>query len=311
MNGSLLLRRFKFLAAFAAAAVATAPLEAQDVTPAKRAEYLRDVKPIFKQRCFACHGALKQEGNLRLDTAAMMRQGGDGGPAIVAGRPDESPLIERITAPDAATRMPPEGEPLTPDEAERIRRWIEQGAQAAPDEPPEADPREHWAFKPPLRPPLPRNAGGASSAHPVDAFLAARLKAAGLAPRPQADKATLLRRVYLDLIGLPPTRAELHAFLADSSPDAYESIVDRLLTDPRYGERWGRHWMDVWRYSDWYGRRHVPDVWNSAPQIWRWRDWIVRSLNEDHGYDQMVRAMLAADETGARRSGAPPSRPAI
>lgn len=296
MNGSLLSRRLELLAGFAAVAFATAPLQAQATTPGKRVDYLRDVKPIFKERCFACHGALKQEGNLRLDTAAMMRQGGDGGAAIVAGRPDESPLIERITAPDAETRMPPEGAPLSPEEAERIRRWIEQGAQAAPDEAPESDPREHWAFKPPVRPPLPRQADGSSPAHPVDAFVAARLDAAGLAPRPTADKATLLRRVYLDLIGLPPTRTELHAFLADNAPDAYESVVDRLLADPRYGERWGRHWMDVWRYSDWYGRRHVPDVWNSAPQIWRWRDWIVRSLNEDRGYDQMVREMLAADE---------------
>ncbi|HEY1335923.1 MAG TPA: DUF1553 domain-containing protein, partial [Bryobacteraceae bacterium] len=111
-----------------------------------------------------------------------------------------------------------------------------------------------------------------------------------------ADRATLLRRVYLDLIGLPPTREQLHAFLADTMPNAYEKVVDRLLASPRYGERWGRHWMDVWRYSDWYGRRSVPDVMNSYPQIWRWRDWIVRSLNEDRGYDRMIVEMLAADE---------------
>ncbi|NDA69334.1 MAG: DUF1549 domain-containing protein, partial [Verrucomicrobia bacterium] len=111
-----------------------------------------------------------------------------------------------------------------------------------------------------------------------------------------ADKPTLLRRVYLDLLGLPPTREELHAFLADAAPDAYERVVERLLNDPRHGERWARHWMDVWRYSDWFGRRQVPDVWNSAPQIWRWRDWIVKSLNADHGYDRMVKEMLAGDE---------------
>src|SRR5213082_3820226 len=108
-----------------------------------------------------------------------------------------------------------------------------------------------------------------------------------MAALPQAAEGLLLRRVYLDLIGLPPTREELHAFLADTSPKAYEKVVDRLLANPHYGERWGRHWMDVWRYSDWYGRRHVPDVWNSAPQIWRWRDWIIKSLNTDKGYDRM------------------------
>ena len=134
------------------------------------------------------------------------------------------------------------------------------------------------------------------SDNPIDAFVLAKLEAAGLTPRPPAEQHILLRRVYLDLIGLPPTREELQAFLADDSPNAYEAVVDRLLRDPRHGERWARHWMDIWRYSDWYGRRHVPDVWNSAPQIWRWRDWIVRSLNADHGYDRMIREMLAADE---------------
>jgi hypothetical protein len=132
--------------------------------------------------------------------------------------------------------------------------------------------------------------------NPIDAFLSAEYGKHGLHPSPPAARAALLRRVYLDLIGLPPTREELHAFLADASADAYEKVVDRLLDSPRYGERWARHWMDVWRYSDWYGRRSVPDVMNSYPQIWRWRDWIVRSLNQDKGYDRMIQEMLAADE---------------
>jgi hypothetical protein len=136
--------------------------------------------------------------------------------------------------------------------------------------------------------------GGAS--HPIDALLQPALDAVGIQPQGTAGKATLLRRATLDLLGVPPTPAELDAFLADDSPDAFPRVVDRLLSDPRYGERWARHWMDVWRYSDWYGRRHVPDVWNSAPQIWRWRDWIVQSLNSDHGYDRMLQEMLAADE---------------
>ncbi len=177
----------------------------------------------------------------------------------------------------------------------KLRAWIAQGAAAPANEQPESDPRTHWAFRAPVRPAVPTVNDPAWVHHPIDAFLAAEHARHGVTPRPPADRSLLLRRVYLDLIGLPPTRAELDAFLDDPAPDAYESVVDRLLADPRYGERWGRHWMDVWRYSDWYGRRMVPDVWNS-PQLWRWRDWIVGSLNADKGYDRMVQEMLAADE---------------
>jgi hypothetical protein len=134
------------------------------------------------------------------------------------------------------------------------------------------------------------------SKNPIDAFVAAQHSKRGLQPNSSATKETLLHRVYLDLIGLPPSRDELHAFLTDASGNAYEKVVDRLLESPAYGERWARHWMDVWRYSDWYGRRGVPDVWNSAPQVWHWRDWIIKSLNADKGYDRMVQEMLAADE---------------
>ena len=262
-------------------------------------DYARDIKPILKERCFACHGALKQKAGLRLDTAALMRRGGDGGPAVVAGKAVASLLLSRITSQDPEQRMPAEGKPLTAEQIARIKAWIEQGAPSPENEQPEQDPREHWAFKKPQRPVPPttvRPQLSTLNSQPIDTFVLAKLEAAGIEPRPQAEKPVLLRRVYLDLIGLPPTRDELVAFLADESPTAYEAVVDRLLRDPRYGERWARHWMDIWRYSDWYGRRHVPDVWNSAPQIWRWRDWIVRSLNEDHGYDRMIREMLAADE---------------
>src|SRR5262249_40735959 len=149
-----------------------------------------------------------------------------------------------------------------------------------------------WAFRVPERPAPPPAKEAGWGRNPIDAFVSAAHVQHGLEPRPEADKATLLRRVYFDLIGLAPTREELHAFLADTSDQAFEKVVDRLLASPQYGERWGRHWMDIWRYSDWYGRRAVPDWWNSASQIWRWRDWIVRSLNEDKGYDRMVMEML-------------------
>ncbi len=276
-----------FTLAFASSAFAQAPV----------VDYSRDIKPILKERCFACHGALQQKAGLRLDTGAMLRRGGDGGPAVVTGKVAPSLLVERITSKDDSLRMPAEGKPLTAEQVALFKTWIEQGATSPENEQPEPDPREHWAFKRPTRPVVPQIPHSKSEIrNEIDRFILAKLEATGIEPRQPAEKHVLLRRVYLDLIGLPPTRDELQAFLADESPNAYETVVDRLLRDPRHGERWARHWMDIWRYSDWYGRRHVPDVWNSAPQIWRWRDWIVRSLNADHGYDRMIREMLAADE---------------
>lgn len=258
-------------------------------------DYARDVKPILHERCYSCHGALKQEGGLRLDTVELARKGGDGGAAIVPKDLAASPMVSRITATDESVRMPPEGKPLTAEQISLITRWIESGAEAPEDEKPEEDPRQHWAYKKPVRPELPVVAGNQSS-NPIDAFIAAQRDARGVVAMPGTDKATLLRRVYLDLIGVPPSAEDLQAFIKDKSPQAYENFVDELLSSPQHGERWGRHWMDVWRYSDWYGRRSVPDVMNSYPMVWRWRDWIVRSINEDKPYDQMVVEMLAADE---------------
>lgn len=258
-------------------------------------DYERDIKPVLKARCYACHGALKQEAGLRLDTGISILQGGDSGPAVIAGQLDDSPLIQRISTKEPGERMPPEGEPLSPEQIEMLRAWIRDGAKSPESEQPEADPLQHWAFQIPQRPEIP-DLADSSKDHPIDAFLNAELARHALTTRPAAPKHVLLRRVYIDLIGLPPTRDELHAFLADESTDAYEKVVNRLLNDQRHGERWGRHWMDVWRYSDWYGRRDVDDVRNSASQLYRWRDWIVRSLNQGKGYDQMVREMLAADE---------------
>jgi hypothetical protein len=263
---------------------------------AEPVDYVRDVKPILKERCFACHGALRQKSGLRLDSAALIRKGGKGGPVVVARKSDESPLIDAVLG-RGRPRMPPEkeGPPLTVAQIAVLRAWIDAGAKT-PDESAPEDPRKHWAFRPPLRPGLPRLSNPNWVRNPVDAFIGAEHDKHGLHPQPPADRAALLRRVSLDLIGLPPTREQLHSFLADSREDAYEQVVDRLLASPQYGERWGRHWMDVWRYADWYGRRSVPDWWNSASQIWRWRDWIVNSLNADNGYDRMIVEMLAADE---------------
>ncbi len=278
------------------ATAATLPA-AEVATPPGQVDYLKDVKPLLAARCFACHGSLKQEGSLRLDTAAAIRTGGDSGPAAVPKDVAASVLFERISDKDPATRMPPEGEgaPFKPAEIELIRAWIAAGAPGPTDEKPEADPREHWAFRAPQRPPVPQVKNSAWVRNPIDAFLSAEHEKQGLQPQPEAERGLLLRRVYLDLVGLPPTRAQLTAFLADKSPDAYEKVVEQLLKSPQYGERWGRHWMDVWRYSDWWGLG--AQVRNSQKHIWHWRDWIVESLNKDLGYDEMVRLMLSADET--------------
>ncbi len=257
--------------------------------------YESDVKSTLAARCFACHGALKQEAGLRLDTVASMLEGGDSGPAIEVGAARSSLLMEKVRQADLSLRMPPEGKPLTDDEIGKLEAWIDSGAVAPLDEKPQQDPLQHWAFQQPKR--FESVSSDANTSHNViDQILGNKQSLLGLNPLAQADRRTLVRRLYIDLLGLPPTPEQVHSFLSDNSPDAYEKLVDHLLNQPEYGERWGRHWMDVWRYSDWYGRRAVPDVMNSYPQIWRWRDWIVRSLNEDKGYDRMVTEMLAADE---------------
>ncbi len=266
----------------------------------KSVNYVRDIKPILKSRCYACHGALKQEAELRLDTGSLIRWGGTSGPPIAMKADESSLLLARISAKDASERMPPEGEPLSTAQIELLRAWIAQGATSPSDEQPDEDTRRHWAFQVPVRPAVPLSSNSfesnKSGLNPIDAFLMKNRQAVGVQPMPQADRATLLRRLYIDLIGLPPTADELQKFMSDKSEASYETVVDELLESPQHGERWARHWMDVWRYSDWYGRRAVPDVMNSYPMVWRWRDWIVRSVNQDKPYDQMIVEMLAADE---------------
>src|SRR5688572_29191086 len=181
-------------------------------------DYLRDVKPLLKERCFACHGTLKQQSGLRLDSVELMRKGSDNGAVVVPGDAD-STLIERISAADEAVRMPPEGEPLSASQIARIKAWIVQGAQSPPDEKPETDPREHWAFRTPLRPVVPQVANAAWARSPIDSCISAAHQAQDLSPQPSAGKRTWLRRVSLDLIGLPPTLAEQKAFLADETRD--------------------------------------------------------------------------------------------
>ena len=177
-------------------------------------------------------------------------QGGESGPALVPGEVDSSRLLKRVMAKEETDRMPPEGEPLKPDQIAAIRNWIAQNATGPVDEKPDQDPRDHWAFKAPVRPVVPKIESTSPEQdrwnhNPVDRFIAKEQRNRGLVPQPEADRRVWLRRVSLDLSGLPPTLAELDAFVADSSPDAHDKVVTRLLDSPQYGERWGRHWMDV------------------------------------------------------------------
>jgi len=259
-------------------------------------DYLKDIKPVLKARCYACHGALKQKAGLRLDTAANILKGAKAGPVVTQGKINESELLARITSKNLEERMPPEGKPLKSQEIAAIRGWISADLPAPAHEQSEVNPKDHWSFQPIKRPSIPALNPKSSFGNPIDNFIEAQRREHNLTANPPAPKLVLLRRVYLDLIGLPPTRDEMHAFLADESPDAYKKVVAKLLASPRYGERWGRHWMDIWRYSDWYGRRPNNEIRYSQRHIWRWRDWIIESINADKGYDRMLTEMLAADE---------------
>jgi len=246
--------------------------------PLVGADYLREVKPVLKSHCYACHGALKQKGGLRLDTVAALRKGGDGGDAT-------KHIIDRVTTTDKKDHMPPEGEgpALNAEEVAGLKAWLAAGAPAPAKEDPDPDPRAHWAYQPPR-----------SSHAALDTLINNRLAQNHLRPQPPAAPELWLRRVSLDLTGLPPSPGEIEAFLQDTSPPARERIVDRLLASPQYGERWARHFMDIWRYCDWYGLG--AQLRHSQKHIWHWRDWIIESLNADKGYDRMIIEMLAADE---------------
>ncbi len=256
--------------------------------------YLTSVKPVLQSRCFACHGVLKQEASLRLDTVASMLVGGENGQAIQPNDASNSLLVQRISTKEDSMRMPPEGEPLLPAQIDAMKAWLRDGAKFPPDEHPEIDPKDHWAFRAPIRPSVPVLAHSTRPINPIDAFLVEQHAAKSLVPQTNAQPMIWLRRVSLDLIGLPPTKLQLDAFEADPSEDARQRVVEELLSSKQHGERWGRHWMDIWRYSDWWGLGE--EVRNSQKHMWHWRDWIVESLNNDTGYDRMLRDMLAIDE---------------
>jgi hypothetical protein len=287
------IRKLILLSAVVGAAAGTGV--SQDSAAKAAPDFVRDVLPLLREHCFSCHGPTKQKGGLRLDLRSRAFAGGAAGPAFVPGKGAASRLVQLLRSADAEERMPLKAAALSPGKIELLAAWIDAGAPW-PDSAAGAErSAPHWAYVKPVRADPPRNAGAGWVRNAVDAFVAAEHEARGLRPRPEAPRPVLLRRLYLDLIGLPPTRDELRAFLADSSPDAYEKVVDRLLADPRHGERWARHWMDVWRYSD-MSEFEQNQILASQRHLWRWRDWIIAAVNADKGYDRMIVEMLAGDE---------------
>jgi mono/diheme cytochrome c family protein len=263
--------------------MAVAPLGAAPV------DYVRDVKPLFAEHCFRCHGASQHKSELRMDTAAFALKGGDNGPALKPGNSADSLLVKLLkgTHPDLA-RMPYKKPPLSEGQITLVEEWIQQGAKAPADEAPES--AKHWAFVSPLHgpPPVVKQADWPRS--PVDNFILARLETDSIKPSPEADRATLIRRLSLDLTGLPPTVAQTDEFTQDQRPDAYERAVERLLASPHFGERWARHWLDVARYADSSGYSI------DAPRsIWKYRDWVINAVNRNLPFDQFVIEQLAGD----------------
>jgi hypothetical protein len=252
--------------------------------PPRAVDFDRDIRPILADACYKCHGpdAAKRQADLRLDVRAGAFAERGGKPAVVPGDPAQSAMIQRLTATETSKRMPPPeaDRKLSPREIDLIERWIEAGAQW----------QEHWAFIPPQRPPLPPTQNRSWRRSPIDAFILARLEEEGLDPSSEADKATLIRRVTLDLTGLPPAPAEVDAFLLDDAPGAYETVVERLLSSPHYGERMALQWLDLARYADTSGYQT-----DGVREMWRWRDWVIEAFNRNLPFDQFTVEQLAGD----------------
>jgi len=260
--------------------------------PKGEVDFARDVKPILVNSCYECHSSAKRRGGLRLDARGAAFRGGNGGVEIVPGKPDESPLLLRVMGAGEKKKMPLNKPALSEGQVKILREWIAKGA-VWPDGPKgqeEVPERPHWAFVKPVRPPLPSVKDGYWPRNAIDYFVLSRMEKEGIKPSGEADKATLCRRLYLDLVGLPPTPEQVDAYLSDTHVDAYERLVDKLLDSPHYGERWGRHWLDVARYADTNGYEK-----DNPRSIWAYRDWVINSLNGDKPFDQFVIEQMAGD----------------
>jgi mono/diheme cytochrome c family protein len=280
-------------------AFAAEPVDPQPVDPKLAQFFEREIRPLLAERCFKCHGEGKQQGSLRLDIRANLYTGGDSGPAVIPGNPDDSPLIQAVR--HETFEMPPDGK-LSDQQIEALVQWVKTGAvwpgdnRAAghirrPGQITNED-RKWWAFQPVQRPTPPVLDDNNWGLNDIDRFIAEKRTAANLTPAPRADRTTLIRRVTFDLTGLPPTPAEVESFVNDPSPDAYERLVNRLLDSPAYGERMARLWLDLVRYADSDGYR-ADDY---RPNAWRFRDYVIQSFNDDKPYDRFVQEQIAGDE---------------
>ncbi|HEX3872112.1 MAG TPA: PSD1 and planctomycete cytochrome C domain-containing protein [Pirellulales bacterium] len=278
---------FVAVLASASLAFAEAPTSKAKNAPGHRVDFARDVYPILKRSCFECHGPEKQEGGLRLDRRDDFNRGGDSGPAIVVGKAAQSELIARVILPDGDDSiMPARGARLSQTSVRTLRDWINQGATW----PEQFDEAPHWAYVVPRRPKPPEVQRTGWARNAIDRFILDRLEESKLQPSEEADRATLLRRVTLDLTGIPPSPDEIEAFLSDTSPKAYENAVDRLLDSPQFGVRWARPWLDAARYADSHGFQR-----DDLYSIWAYRDWVVNALNADMPFDRFTTEQIAGD----------------
>jgi len=271
-------------------------------------DFASRIRPLLADNCHKCHGPEKQKGGLRLDSRAAALEGGDSTDrVIVPGKSAESEMIRRIRSSDPDVMMPPKGRRLTAEEVDLIRRWIDSGvkwpagadapAPGAPERPITAEHRAYWAFQPVRKPQVPSVRHAERLRTPIDAFVLARLEREGIEPAPEASALDLVRRVWFDLTGLPPSPHEIDAFSRDGAPDAYDRMVDRALASPRYGERWAQHWLDVVRFGESEGFEYDTPV----GSLWRYRDYVIDSFNADKPYDRFVREQVAGDETDPSR----------
>ena len=255
-------------------------------------DYTRDIKPLLKEHCHSCHGTLKQKAGLRLDTGESIHRGAENGPVIVPEESGRSRLMQRVRSSDDSRRMPPEGPPLSAAQIETLGNWIDQGAPYPDDEPAALSPGDHWAFQPIRRPPIPVNNDAEWARNPIDRFVLSSLESKGWRPSLSAAPGALLRRVFLDLLGTPPSLEEQRSFLAAPTPEKLDRAVDEALSRPGYGERWARHWLDLVRYaeSNGYERDAI------KPFVWRYRDYVINALNMDKPYSRFLIEQLAGDE---------------
>ena len=297
---SVMVRKFSFLIGLGVAAIPASA--AEKITPQQVEFFESKVRPVLADNCYRCHGEKKKAGGLRVDSLAAILQGGDSGPSLVPGDPDKSKLVQAIRYTHDDMKMPPSGK-MKSEAIDAIIEWVKMGAPW-PDAHKEAAPvaenkaweitpqqKQWWSLQPIKKAASPKVKNSKWVKSPIDAFILQRLEASGLKPAAPADRRTLIRRAYFDLIGLPPTPEEVDAFVGDKAPNAYEKIVDRLLANPHYGERWGRRWLDVARYADSNGL----DENTAFGNAWRYRDYVIASLNADKPYDRFLKEQIAGD----------------